>query len=155
MKTIGVISRWMGYISAAAIIILMLLVTANVIGRYFIRAPITGTPEIACLLMIVIVFPALAWVALEGKHIKVDFIMNRFPSIVQAITDGIMLIISLGIYAIISWRSLLAAMESTDVSSLLSIPQAPFYWIMAVGWALFSISIIALIIKNIAGTVKK
>jgi hypothetical protein len=66
-----------------------------------------------------------------------------------------MLIISLGIYAIISWRSFLAAMKSTDVSSLLSIPQAPFYWIMAVGWALFTISIITLIITNIVRVVKK
>jgi TRAP-type C4-dicarboxylate transport system permease small subunit len=155
MKTFGSISRWVGYVSAAAIIILMLLVTANVIGRYFFNEPITGAPEIACLLMIVIVFPALAWVALEGKHVRVDFIMDRFSPIVQAITDGIMLIISLGIYAIISWRSFPAAINSTDVSSLLSIPQAPFYWIMAVGWALFSMSIIALIIKNIAGVLKK
>jgi TRAP-type C4-dicarboxylate transport system permease small subunit len=155
MKMLGSVSRWVGYISAVAIILMMLLVTANVIGRYFIREPITGAPEIACLMMIVIVFPALAWVALEGKHIRVDFIMDRFPPLVQTITEGLMLIISLGIYAIISWRSFLAATRSSDVSSLLSIPQAPFYWIMAVGWALFTISIIALIIKNIAGVVKK
>jgi TRAP-type C4-dicarboxylate transport system permease small subunit len=155
MKVLGSISRWMGYVSAAAIIILMLLVTVNVIGRYFFNSPITGAPEIACLLMIIVVFPALAWVALEGKHVRVDFIMDRFSPVVQAITDGIMLIISLGIYAIISWRSFLAAMKSTDVSSLLSIPQAPFYWVMTVGWALFSISIVALIIKNIAVVVKK
>jgi TRAP-type C4-dicarboxylate transport system permease small subunit len=92
---------------------------------------------------------------LEGKHVRVEFVMDRFSPVVQAITDGLMLIISLGIYAIISWRSFLAATRSSDVSSLLSIPQAPFYWIMAVGWTLFSISIIALIIKNIAGVVKK
>lgn len=155
MKMLGSISRWVGYVSAAAIIILMLLVTANVIGRYFFNSPITGAPEIACLLMIIIVFPALAWVALEGKHVKVDFIMDRFSPIAQAITDSITLIISLGIYAIISWRSFLAAMKSSDVSSLLSIPQAPFYWIMSVGWTLFAASIITLIIKNIAGVVKK
>jgi TRAP-type C4-dicarboxylate transport system permease small subunit len=155
MKVLHSLSRWVGYVSAAVIIILMLLVTANVIGRYFLNSPITGTPEIACLLMIVIVFPALAWVALEGKHVRVDFIMDRFSPIVQAITDGIMLIISLGIYAIITWESFPAAMHSSDVSSLLSIPQAPFYWIMAVGWALFSVSIIALVIQNISEAVKK
>jgi TRAP-type C4-dicarboxylate transport system permease small subunit len=155
MKMLGSISRWMGYLSSAVIIILMLLVTANVIGRYFLNEPITGAPEIACLLMIVIVFPALAWVALEGKHVRVEFVMERFSPVVQAISDGIMLIISLGIYAIISWRSFLSATKSSDVSSLLSIPQAPFYWIMSVGWTLFTISIIALIIKNIAGVVKK
>jgi TRAP-type C4-dicarboxylate transport system permease small subunit len=145
----------MGYVSALAITVLMLLVTANVIGRYFFKSPITGTPEIACLLMIVIVFPALAWVALEGKHIKVDFIIERFSRRFQVITDSIMMLIILGIYSIITWESFPAAMTSTDVSSLLSIPQAPFYWVMAVGWAVFCVSILTLVIKRIAEAGKK
>jgi TRAP-type C4-dicarboxylate transport system permease small subunit len=145
----------MGYVSALAIMVLMLLVTGNVCGRYFFNAPITGTPEIACLLMIIIVFPALAWVALEGKHIKVDFIMERFSQRVQVITDSIILLISLGIYSIITWTSFPAAIKSTDVSSLLSIPQAPFYWVMAVGWAVFCLSILALVIKKIAEAEKR
>lgn len=149
------LSRWMGYVSAGVIIIMMLLVTANICGRYFFHSPITGTPELACLMMIIIVFPALAWAALEGKHIKVDFIMDRFPPRVQVIVDSIMLVISLGIFAIITWKSFPAAINSRDVSSLLSVSQAPFYWAMAVGWAVFSISIIVLVIKKIAEAFKK
>jgi TRAP-type C4-dicarboxylate transport system permease small subunit len=155
LKILDKLSRWMGYVSAAAILIMMLLVTANVCGRYFLNQPITGTPEIACLLMIVIVFPALAWAALEGKHIKVDFVMERFPKRVQVIVDNIMLLGALGIFAVITWRSFPAALHSRDVSSLLSVPQAPFYWIMAVGWALFSISIVVLVVKKIAEAFKK
>jgi TRAP-type C4-dicarboxylate transport system permease small subunit len=149
------LSRWMGYVSAGVIIIMMLLVTANVVGRYFFKSPITGAPELACLMMIVIVFPALAWAALEGKHIKVDFIMERFSRRVQVIVDSIMLVFSLGIFAIITWNSFPAAINSRDVSSLLSVSQAPFYWVMAVGWAVFSISILVLVIKKIAEAFKK
>jgi TRAP-type C4-dicarboxylate transport system permease small subunit len=155
VKILDKLSRWMGYLSAAAIIVLMLLVTANIIGRYFFKSPITGTPEIACLLMIIIVFPALAWAALEGKHIKVDFIMDRFPQRVQVIVDSIMILVALGIFAIITWYSFPAALNSSDVSSLLSVPQAPFYWVMAVGWAVFCISIVVLLVKKIAEAFKK
>jgi TRAP-type C4-dicarboxylate transport system permease small subunit len=155
VKILDKLSRWMGYLSAAAIIVLMLLVTANIIGRYFFNSPITGTPEIACLLMIIIVFPALAWAALEGKHIKVDFIMDRFPQRVQVIVDSIMILVALGIFAIITWYSFPAALNSSDVSSLLSIQQAPFYWVMAVGWAVFCISIVVLLVKKIAEAFKK
>jgi TRAP-type C4-dicarboxylate transport system permease small subunit len=155
VKILGKLSRWMGYVSAVAIMALMLLVTGNVCGRYFFNSPITGAPEIACLLMIVIVFPALAWVAIEGKHIKVDFIMDRFSRRVQVIVDSIMLLIILGIYTIITWKSFPAAINSRDVSSLLSIPQAPFYWIMSVGWAVFCLSILALVIKKIAEAGKR
>ena len=149
------LSRWMGYLSAGAIMVMMLLVTANVCGRYFFNSPITGTPEIACLLMIIVVFPALAWAALEGKHIKVDFIMEWFPQRVQVIVDSIMLFVTLGIFAVITWESFPAALKSSDVSSLLRVPQAPFYWVMAVGWAIFSISIVVLLVKKMAEAFKK
>ncbi len=149
------LSRWMGYVSAGVIIVMMLLVTANVCGRYFFNSPILGTPELACLMMIIIVFPALAWAALEEKHIKVDFIMDRFPRRVQVIVDNITLLIALGMFAIITWQSFPAAIDSSDVSSLLSVPQAPFYWVMAVGWAMFSISIVALLVKRVSEAFKK
>jgi TRAP-type C4-dicarboxylate transport system permease small subunit len=155
VKILDKLSRWMGYLSAGAIMVLMLLVTANVCGRYFFNSPITGTPELACLLMIIVVFPALAWAALEGKHIKVDFIMEWFPQRVQVIVDSIILLVALGIFAVITWQSFPAALKSTDVSSLLRVPQAPFYWVMAVGWAIFSISIVVLLVKKIAEAFKK
>jgi len=155
LKVLDSLSRWMGYVSSAIIIILMLLVTADVCGRYFLNSPITGASELARFMMIIIVFPALAWAALAGKHIKVDILVERFPRRVQAIVSRIMLLAALGIYGIITWRSALYSMEVDNITSMLRLPQSIFYWIMTVGFAVFCLSIIALVIKSIAGVVKR
>lgn len=155
MKVLNSLSRWMSYVSSAVITILMLLVTADVCGRYFLNNPITGASELARFMMIIIVFPALAWAALAGKHIKVEILTEHFPPRVQAILSSIMLLAALGIYGIIAWRSALYSMEVDNITSMLRLPQSVFYWVMTVGLAAFCLSIIALVIKSIAGVVKR
>lgn len=155
MKIIDSLSRWMGYVSAVVIILLMLLVTADVCGRYFFNNPITGASELASFLMIIIVFPALAWAALTGKHVKVDILVSRFSPRAQAILDSITLLAALGIYIIIIWQSVLESMAVGKVTSMLRLPHAPFYWIMVVGWGVFCLSIIALVIKRVAEAGKR
>jgi len=155
VKALDYLSRWMGYVSSAVIIVLMLLVTADVCGRYFFNSPITGASELARFSMIIIVFPALAWTALAGKHIKVDLIMERLPQRVQAIVNSFMLLVALGTYGIITWKSAQYSMGVDNITSMLRLPQAPFYWIMTVGWTIFCLSIIALVIKNIVTAVKR
>ena len=155
MKILDSLSRWMAYVSAVTIIVLMLLVVADVCGRYFFNNPITGASELASFLMIVIVFPALAWAALMGKHVKVDLVMERFPPRVQTIVNSIMLLAALGTYIIITWRSFLESMAVRDVTSLLRLPHAPFYWVMVAGWFVFCLSIIVLVIQNITKAVKR
>jgi TRAP-type C4-dicarboxylate transport system permease small subunit len=155
LKVLNSLSRWMGYVSSAIIVVLMLLVTSDVCGRYFFNNPIIGASELARFMMIIIVFPALAWAALAGKHIKVDILVERLPPRVQAIVSSIMLLAALGIYGIITWRSALYSMEVDNITSMLRLPQSIFYWIMTVGFAVFCLSIIALVIKSIAGVVKR
>ena len=155
MKVIDTLCRWMGYVSSVLVIILMLDIVADVCGRYFFNSPILGASELATLMMSIIVFSALAWAALEEKHIKVDILMNRFPPRVQAIVNSITLLLALGIYSIICWRSVLEAQGVHDISSLLRVSHTPFYWIMTVGFAVFCISIVVLVIKNIAKAVKR
>ena len=155
MRVLDSLSRWMGYVSSVLIIVLMLLVTADVCGRYFFDSPVTGASELARFMMIIIVFPALAWTALSGKHIKVDLVMERFPPRVQLIVNIFMLLGVLAVYSIIAWRAALYSMEVDNITSTLELPQAFFYWVMTVGFAVFCVSIIALVIKNIAEAVKK
>ena len=155
MKVIETLSRWMGYLSSALVIILMLDVVADICGRYFFNAPILGASELATLMMAIIVFSALAWAALSEKHIKVDLVMQRFPPRVQAVVNSITLLLALGIFSVITWQSALEATEVHDVTSLLRVSHTPFYWIMMVGFGVFCISIIVLLIKNIAQVMKR
>lgn len=155
MKILDSLCRWMGYVSAVLILVMMLVVVSDVCGRYFFNSPIMGASEFASFLMIVVVFPALAWAALTEKHVQVDILVSHFPPRVQAIFGSITLLAALGIYIIITWQSALESMVTTTVTSALRLPQAPFYWIMTVSLAIFCLSIIALVIKRVAEAGKR
>lgn len=155
MKVLDPLSRWMGYVAAVIIGLLMLLVVADVCGRYFFNSPIMGASELASFMMIIVVFPALAWAALTWKHVKVDIIVGRFSPKVQAIFDSITLLAALGIFVVMTWRSVLESMAVNNVTSLLRLPHAPFYWTMVGGLAVFCLSIMVLVIKKVAEAGKR
>ena len=155
MKELEKIARWMGYVSSVLIFCLMLLIVANVVGRYFLRTPITGSTELASLMMTMIVFPSLAWAALEEKHVKVDLIVGRFSERTQAIFNVVTFIMALAVYIIITWRSYIVTPTVRTVTSMLSLPHTPFYWVMCIGWTVFCMSILVLIIKYLIKVVKR
>ena len=155
MKIIYTLSRLTGYMATGFLGLLMVLTVANVILRDLFNVPIRGTPELSEFMMIIVIFLALAWCAVTRKHVRVDILVSRFPSRVQIILDSITLLITLGIFFIITWQSVLESMVVYDTTSILRLPHTPFYWIMTVGLALFCLSIVVLVIENIAEARKR
>jgi TRAP-type transport system small permease protein len=149
------LSRIIGYVATSFMIVLMLLTVADVVLRYFFNSPITGTTEISRLLMVVIVFPALGWAAIDRGHIRVDLIVIQFSKRTQALIHAVTLIIALVTYGFITWRSFLESAVVNRQTSLLRLPFEPFYWLMSVGLLVFCLAILVLIIEEITKAVKK
>lgn len=135
--------------------LLMVLTVANVVLRDIFNKPIRGTPELSEFMMVIVIFLALAWCAITRKHVRVELIVTRLPPGVQVILNNITLLITLGIFAIITWQSFLESMSVYDTTSLLRLPHAPFYWIMTSGLIVFCLSIAVLLIENIAEARKR
>jgi TRAP-type C4-dicarboxylate transport system permease small subunit len=115
--------------------------------RFFFSAPITGTTEITQLMMVIVVFLSLAWGGVTGSHVRVDLIVGRFEKKTRALFDIVTLGLSGFIFAIITWRSLLESMQIETTTSLIGVPQAPFYYILTIGFALLTLVIVTLVIE--------
>jgi TRAP-type C4-dicarboxylate transport system permease small subunit len=139
----------LGYIAAVILGFMMMLTVVDVFFRYILNAPLTGAIEVSELLMVVLVFPALGWIAIERGHIKVDLLVSRWPKRVQMIVEIITLILSLGTYAYITWQSLLESRNVDMTTSLLSIPEAPFHWVMTAGFLMLCLAILSLMIEDV------
>jgi TRAP-type C4-dicarboxylate transport system permease small subunit len=133
----------------------MMITVIDVFLRFFFNSPLTGTTEISQLMMIIIVFPALGWAAVDRAHIKVDLLLRMFPSRTRATLNSITLLISLGIYIIITWQSFLESTVVNRQTSLINLPYAPFYWLMSVSLAIFCLAVLALVIEEIGKAVKR
>lgn len=155
MKIIMSLSRLLGYAATGVLGIMMLLTVADVFSRYFFSRPITGTTEITELMMVIVVFLSLAWCAVTRRHVKVDLLVGTFSPKAQALVDSLTLLAGLGTFAVITWQSFLESMGVRAKTSILQVPEAPFHWIMTLGFAMLSLVIVTLVIENLARVIKK
>ena len=149
MRILHLITRYMAYGSAVALFFLMMLTVAHVTGRSFFNSPVTGAIEISTYMLLVIV--ALGWcsAALEQRHIRVDLVVNRLPKRAQFIITNITLIVSFVVLALATWANGIAAMGGPRYTSILKIPDIPFKWVMTVGFGMFCICTLVVIIENL------
>ena len=75
----GRLLRGFGLISEVATFVMMLLVVANVIGRYLFNRPVTGTLEFTESLLVIVIFLSLALTQYDGGHIRVNLVTRRLP----------------------------------------------------------------------------
>ena len=148
MKIIHFLSRLLAYVSTIMLGLMMLLTVVDVFMRYVVNAPITGATEVSELMMVILVFPGLAWIALDRSHIRVDLLVVRWPRRVQLVVEIVTLLLALGTFVIITWQSLLESVEVKAATSLLEVPESPFHWIMTLGLAMLCLAIVSLVIQN-------
>ncbi len=152
MKIIHFLSRIMNILASVVLVAMMLLTVSDVCLRYFLNRPIIGATELTENMMVCMAFFALAWCAGQQGHLKVDLVVMRFSSRVQAVFDSLTLSVGMIMVALIAWRSFMEGMavrELNIISSLLRIPAFPFYYVVAAGSALLCLMMAGQLIQNI------
>ncbi len=137
-------------ICACILMALMFLSSADVIGRYVFNHPITGTYEIATIMMGAIVLLGWAYTQREGGHVTVDMFYNKFPARMKWITTLVVMILVLGLFITITYKSWLIAMSNTiegRTFKILDIPSGPTYFLVPVGGFFICLEIVLSIIQ--------
>jgi TRAP-type transport system small permease protein len=136
------LSTYLSYIGNFALAAMMLLSTADVIGRYFFNSPVLGAYEITEYLMLIMVFSYLALAQSEKAHISVDIVFNRLPTGLQHVLERLNHLVCLLMMLLVSWMSLQRIWElkkTGEASVLLKIPDYPFALFLVIGCLVFCI----------------
>lgn len=143
-------------IAQVAVIVMMLLVVGNILGRK-IWKPIYGTFDFVGFLGAILVAFALAYCALKKGHIEVELVMARLPERVQGIVGSITHALSLGIFSLITWQCLVLGNDmrrSGELSMTALVPSYPYIYAIAFGCALLCMVILIDMIKSLMRAVK-
>ncbi|WP_078427817.1 TRAP transporter small permease [Alkalihalobacterium alkalinitrilicum] len=157
LKTIiNNIDRFLAVISSCALIALMLLVTANVLGRWLFSSPIVSTIEISSeYLMVIIVFLALSYTHSYKDHISVNILQQKFKGIWAKINRIIINVVGVTVCFTITYVYFLRTIEfyekSIVSSSLLAYPLYPVMLMIAVGTFLFGLRMLLELVEMILG----
>lgn len=149
MKAVHKLTKYMGYLGAAVLFVMMMVTVVDVFLRYVFNAPIGGVTEVSALLLVIIAALGLGWCALERAHVKVDLITDHMPKKIRFVVVNIMMIIALLIYAIMTWYTFSESFKGKQFSSVLRIPMTPFLWVFWAGLVIFCVCILVVLIEDI------
>jgi len=99
------VERWMARLAAAALVLLMVIVLIDVIGRDFFGRPLAAGTELTELVMAAMAFLALPLLAWRQRDITVDlFDFLSGTNTLQKVQVALAGIVGAIVYALLSWQ---------------------------------------------------
>jgi TRAP-type C4-dicarboxylate transport system permease small subunit len=125
-------------IGGLALMVMMLYVVGNCVGRALFRIPIMGTIEIAGVAGAIVVSVAIAFVEHEKSNVVVDIVTESLPPGPRSILDVLTLLLSLAgvaflLYAVIN--DMITSFAAKEATLTAGIPIGPFKLAWAAGLA--------------------
>lgn len=136
------ITEKLAYIAMAVTFALMCITTIDVVLRKVSTFSIIGSYEMTEMGLVLIVALAVPYLQVAKGHVRVDIFINKYPKTLRQIIDGIVLLVSAVVMALMVYAVFLQAgsyLASSAGTSVISIPYAPFMYFMVVGYGLYTI----------------
>ena len=144
------------YAGCALLAIMMLLTSADVLGRYFFNSPIEGTYELVGFLLVLVLAAGLAHCQLEKGNVRVKIIYDRQSEKLRNALDILAWTIGGICSLLLCWQLFAIARQYIlrvhgGLTEFLLIPFSPFYIIQGLGFlfltCIFILDIYALVVK--------
>lgn len=148
------ISSYIGNrIAIAILLIMVLLITVDVIGRYFFSRPTYVADELSGYFLVVIIFLSLAQTQKKGKHVISTALTSRLPPSKRKWLEISTSVLSLAFLAWFAWRTAVAAYQSYVLETVTITTLHTPYWIpqllLPIGLSMFALQLTVHIVKLI------
>lgn len=120
-------------VSVSFLLLVILAFFINIIRR-LIFTNMNGVNEVGKLMMVWIIYLEVARTDVEGKMIRIEYFFNRFPAILQRISNwigGVVEFLCLILIVLAEGQAILAS--QTELSPILRIPRSLFHLPVLVG----------------------
>lgn len=141
-------SNALGYVAGAAILLMMLHVSADVLFKYLLNLPIVGTLEmVSQYYMVAVVFLPLAAIEFRREHILVELFTIRFGKRAVAALDSFSCLLAAVFSGCVTWMSAIEAYRRTLTFDLVDAVYYRIYvwptrWFLTIGFGLFTLVLI-------------
>jgi TRAP-type C4-dicarboxylate transport system permease small subunit len=145
-------SRWLEYLCAALLIVIVLIVFANVIARYFFHAPLRGSDEVSQYIFLWLSYLGALAALMRGRHYSFPNLVEMLPRIpgsaVKTLSDLIVLLMLL-VLVWFGWQ--LVDRLSFQTSPALGIPVYCAYVALPMTAALMALVVCRQMINRLRG----
>jgi len=120
-------SRSLEWVGVIGILLMFLVNFIDVVGAKLFLWPFPGATEVISFSQIVAIAPAIAFTLILGRHIRVEFIIDRFPKRFRAAISSISSFFSLILFVLILWQSYSYGQSLQKAGEIGSTSHLPFY----------------------------
>ncbi len=141
VRATGVVTSAAAGVAGLVLILLMLLTTADVAGRYFFNSPIGGVFDLTQFAVAIMTFMGLAYCGFRGAHVVIELLYDRLPPAARRVLIRVTNLAGCILFGVIGWRTAVQAIdirEMGEASQMMEIPFFPLYCLVAFGSGLFA-----------------
>ena len=148
------VNRSVCYAGMLLLVPLMLLTSADVIGRAALARPIPGIVELSSYMLDVFILLGLAYTQQVKGHVRVSMLTSRLPQRAQQSLEILVTLLSLFIMVLLAWQGWVVGMEETAVSDMLRIPQRPFKLLVGVAAILLCLELVVDLVSAVTAGIR-
>lgn len=144
------------WVGGAALLLMMLEISADVILRTLFNNPLPLTVEIVSYYyMLLVVFMPMALVEYGGHHISVNLVSQHLGKKTKQVVLFIAMVAALVYFSLMTWQTARQALESFEIKEYLmgafALPTWPARFALPLGCGLYSLVLITRIIQILRG----
>jgi TRAP-type C4-dicarboxylate transport system permease small subunit len=128
------VSRSLEWVGVIGILAMFLVNFIDVVAAKLFLWPFPGATEVISFSQILAIAPAIAFTLILGRHIRVEFIIDRFPKRLRAAISSLSSFLSLILFVLLVWQSYLygvSLQKSGEIGSTSYLPFYPFAYFIA------------------------
>lgn len=136
------------------VMVMMLLTTIDVAGRYFLSKPIPGAIEMSEFMLAIFGMLGMAYTQKAGANIRVTMLTDALPPVLKRLLETITLLLSFQIVAMLAWYGIVSGIEELHAGTTtdtLGIPLYPLYFLLCLGAGLLCLELLMNIIETLIG----
>ena len=125
------IERVMRYLTIVLLVLMVIIVFANVVSRYYLHASLAWSEEVARFMLVWLVFIGSFLAYIHDEHLGLDILVTKFPPTLRKIVGlftNILIIFAL--YAVMEGGYLLMRDNFDWLSPAAEIPQGYVYFVV-------------------------
>ena len=115
IKVVEQLNQGIAYLSAAAIMIAMFSITAGVFSLKIVDRSLPGVPELSELLLVVMIYLAVGYTQIKGRHVRVDILLERVSPRIRHRMEIVSQFLVLIILVFLVWQTGVKAIHAIEV----------------------------------------
>lgn len=158
-RAIVLAARALMLVGGIALVLMMVHVTIDVAGKYFLNAPVPVTLEmVSNYYMVAVVFLPLAAVELRGDHIHVELLYARLPRLARRLMDLLAYGLGLFFFGLLTEAAWVVAVRKFEVGEFImgsySVVVWPSRFLVPAGAALIALLLALKLARSLVALVR-